>query len=105
MAVKDRWKTFGKSVGRAFASFGRSMATTARVVAGSEERVDNEGNSNLKKAWSQTGRSCGTAGENLGKAAEETAEHIVKDEPNKEEESAKEPEYDPIIIDEEKKSE
>ena len=85
MSVKKKWKTFGKSTGKAFADFGRAVATTAKVVVGKEERVDEEGNSNLRKSWSTAGREFGKAGTSLGKAASATAKKVVgKEEPEEE---------------------
>ena len=83
MSVKDKWKSFGKNTGRAFASFGKAMATTAKVVVGKEERVDEEGNSNLKKSWSETGKGFGKAGASLGQAASATAKKVVDEEDDK----------------------
>ena len=85
MSVKDKWKTFGKNTGKAFTNFGKAMATTAKVVVGKEERVDEEGNSNLMKSWSATGKGFGQAGTALGKAASATAKKAVgKDDPESE---------------------
>ena len=64
------------------------MATTAKVVVGKEERVDEEGNSNLKKAWKKTGVGFGEAGKKLGEAAVDTVDKLDEEEA-KEEEPAK----------------
>ena len=77
MSVRSKWKTFGKNTGKAFASFGKSMATTAKVVVGKQDRVDEEGNSTLKKSWTATGKGFGQAGTSLGKAASATAKKAV----------------------------
>ncbi|MBE6127021.1 MAG: hypothetical protein E7182_03495 [Erysipelotrichaceae bacterium] len=83
MSVRDKWKAFGVNTGKAFASFGKSMATTAKVVVGKQERVDEEGHSTLKRSWTATGKGFGQAGASLGKAASATAKKVVgKDEPN-----------------------
>ena len=77
ISVRGKWKTFGKSTGRAFKNFGKAVATTAKVTVGSEERVDEEGNSKLKKAWAETGKGIGKAGSSLGHAAAATAKKVV----------------------------
>ena len=82
MSVKDKWKTFGKSMGKAFANFGKAMATTAKVVLGKEDRIDEEGNSNLRKSWSAAGKGFGKAGTALGKAASATAKKAVGQSPS-----------------------
>ena len=81
MSVKQKWKTFGKSTGEAFMNFGKAMATTAKVALGKEERLDEEGNSTLRKSWTAAGKGFGKAGTSLGKAAASTAKKAVgKDE-------------------------
>lgn len=72
MSVKKSWKTFGRNVGKAFTNFGKSMATTARVVVGTEDRVNEEGRSTLKTSWTATGKGFGEAGKSLGSAAKAT---------------------------------
>ncbi len=80
MSLKDKWKKFGKSTGRAFANFGRSMKTTAKIILDEEENtVDENGESKLHKSWRTTGRGFGEAGTNLGKAAAGTAKRVVDD--------------------------
>ncbi len=86
MSVKSKWKTFGKSVGKAFSNLGHSFATTAKAALGDEPRVDEEGHSTLKQSWGETGRSFGKAGSNLGHAASATAKKAVGEE-DKEEDS------------------
>ncbi|MBQ7249948.1 MAG: hypothetical protein IJS37_01165 [Bacilli bacterium] len=56
MSAKQKWKTFGKNTGQTFANFGRSVKTTARVVVGAEERVNENGESTLKTSWKKTGK-------------------------------------------------
>lgn len=73
MSVKQKWKTFGKNTGKAFANFGRSVKTTARVVVGADERINEDGESTLKTSWKKTGKGFGEAGKSLGKAAAATA--------------------------------
>lgn len=72
MSKKESWKNFGKSAGNAFKNFGQSIATTAKIVVGDEEKVDEQGNSKLKQTWNKTGKGFGQAGKSLGEAAEET---------------------------------
>lgn len=85
MSTKDKWKAFGKNTGQAFKNFGKSVATTARVVIGEEERVNQDGKSTLKESWATTGKGFGKAGTSLGKAAQSTAEKVVGEEEEKEE--------------------
>lgn len=85
MSVKQKWKTFGKNTGKAFANFGRSVKTTARVVVGAEERVNENGESTLKTSWKKTGKGFGESGKALGKAAAATAKKpFGKEEPTEE---------------------
>lgn len=72
MSKKENWKNFGKNTGQAFVNFGKSVAKTANIVVGNEDKVDENGNSKLKQTWSTTGKGFGTAGKSLGKAASET---------------------------------
>ena len=86
MSLKDDWKKFGKNTGKAFANFGHALGTTAKVVLGEESRVDEEGNSTLKKTWTKTGKGFGESGKSLGQAAAATVEQTFeKDEAPKEE--------------------
>lgn len=87
MSLKEQWKNAGKGIGHAFANFGKSMATTAKVVLGKEERVDEEGNSTLKKSWTKTGKGFGEAGKGLGQAAVGTVDKIAGEEEEKKEET------------------
>ena len=89
MSLKDKWKSFGKNTGQAFKNFGQSVATTAKVVVGTEDRVDEEGNSTLKKSWSKTGKGFGTAGKSLGSAAKGTAQKPFEEKPEKEKDDSK----------------
>ena len=89
MSLKDKWKSFGKNTGQAFKNFGQSVATTAKVVVGTEDRVDEEGNSILKKSWSKTGKGFGTAGKSLGSAAKGTAQKPFEEKPEKEKDDSK----------------
>lgn len=78
MALKDKWKDFGKNTGRAFTNFGKAMGKTAKIVFTDEEnKVDENGNSELKNAWKNTGKSFGTAGKSLGTAAGGTGKKII----------------------------
>lgn len=73
MSKKESWKSFGKNTGNAFKNFGKAIAKTAKVAFGDDEnKVDENGESELKKAWKATGKGFGTAGSSLGKAAKDT---------------------------------
>ncbi len=72
MAKKESWKSFGKNTGNAFKNL-KAIAKTAKVAFGDDEnKVDENGESELKKAWKTTGKGFGTAGSSLGKAAKDT---------------------------------
>lgn len=91
--MKENWKKFGKKTGKAFANFGRSLKTTARVVLGEESRVNEEGKSTLKTTWTETGKGFGESGKSLGEAAKATIQK-----PFEEKESPKQPEGDIIDV-------
>ena len=77
MALKDKWKNAGKSIGGAFSNFGKAVATTAKVAVGKEEKTNEEGQSTLKQAWKKTGKGFGEAGKDLGGAAKGTAKKVA----------------------------
>ena len=96
MALKDKWKNAGKSIGGAFKNFGKAMKTTAKVAfSDEEEKVDENGETELKKAWKDTGKGFGKAGKSVGTAAKGTAQKVVGDE-EKEKEPAK-PSEDEVV--------
>ena len=105
MALKDKWKDAGKSIGGAFSNLGKAIGTTAKIVAGKEEKRDEEGNNNFKEAWKKTGKGFGKAGKSLGKAAKGTVDKVFDEE--KETEDIKKEEKDIIEVEviEEKKDE
>ena len=70
MGVKDKWKNAGKSIGGAFANFGRAMGDTAKVAFTDEEK-------DLGESWKKTGQGFAKAGVDLGDAAEESADKVV----------------------------
>ena len=98
MSVKEKWKTFGKSTGQAFTNFGKSVATTAKVVVGKESNVNDEGKSTLKESWKKTGKGFGTAGKSLGKAASGTAKKVVGEDDEVVTETKEEPEVVEIEV-------
>ena len=80
MALKDEWKQTGKDVGTAFSNFGKAMGKTAKVVfTDDENKVDENGDSELKKAWKDMGKGFGQAGKSFGKATGDTAKSVVDD--------------------------
>ena len=90
MSLKKKWKRFGKNTGKAFTNFGQSVAKTAKVAFTDEEnKVDEEGHTELRNAWKETGKSFGEAGKALGKAAQGTAQKIIGVEQPDEEEVEK----------------
>lgn len=81
MALKEKWKTFGKDTGKAFANFGKSIGKTAKVAFTDEKnKVEENGRHELSNSWRETGKSFGEAGKALGVAAEGTVEKIIEDE-------------------------
>ena len=86
MALKKKWKRFGKDTGKAFTNFGKSVAKTAKVVFADDENVREEnGKTQIANAWAETGKSFGRAGKSLGKAAQGTAQKVVGTEKDDEE--------------------
>ena len=87
MALKKKWKRFGKATGEAFTNFGKSVAKTAKVVfADDENKREDNGKTEIRNAWTKTGKSFGEAGKSLGKAAQGTAQKVVGVEEPEEEE-------------------
>lgn len=85
---KENWKTFGKNTGKAFASFGKAVADTTKVVVGNEENKKEEnGKTKLGNDWTETGKGFGEAGKSLGTAIAET----FKDDEKKKRQSKKMP--------------
>lgn len=85
MSKKDNWKAFGSDTGHAFKNFGKAMGKTAKIATGNEEnKVNEDGKTELKDAWSKTGKEFGKAGKALGKAAKTT---FKQERPKKEDNS------------------
>lgn len=81
MALKDKWKDFGKNTGKAFTNFGKAVGKTAKTVFADEEsKKEENGHTELTNAWRETGKSFGDAGKSLGEAAEGTGEKIIGEE-------------------------
>lgn len=93
MALKDKWKNTGVSIGHAFKNFGKAVATTAKVAVGKEEnKVGEDGKTTLRSSWTKVGHGFGDAGKSIGDSASGTAKKVVGKEekekaPNKIEES------------------
>lgn len=78
MGLGDKWKDAGKNIGGAFANFGKAMGKTAKVVfTNDENKIDENGDSELHNAWKETGKGFGEAGKSLGKAAAGTGKKVV----------------------------
>lgn len=78
MALKDKWKNAGKSIGGAFSNFGKAMGTTMKVAFTDEKNeVEENGHTKLANAWRNTGKGFGKAGKSLGKAAQGTAQKVI----------------------------
>lgn len=75
MALKDKWKKTGKDTGKAFGNFGKAMGKTAKTVFADEEnKVEENGHTEVSNAWRETGKSFGEAGKSLGKALQGTGQ-------------------------------
>ena len=88
MGLGDKWKNAGKNIGGAFANFGKAVGKTAKVAFTDEKNEkDENGETELGKAWKQTGKGFANAGESIGEAAEGTVDKVVgkEDEEEKEE--------------------
>ena len=73
MALKDKWKDTGKSVGGAFANFGKALGKTMKVAFTDDENmIEANGHTETSNAWRETGKAFGEAGKSLGQAAEGT---------------------------------
>lgn len=97
MSLKEKWKEFGKDTGKAFANFGKSMGKTAKVAfTDDENKVEENGHTELGNSWHETGKSFGEAGKALGKAAQGTGQKIFGEEEKKDDAPMKEagPEVD-----------
>lgn len=78
MALREKWKKFGKNTGRAFGNFGKAMGKTAKVAFTDDENMlEANGHTELGNAWRETGKAFGEAGKSLGKAAEGTVDKVV----------------------------
>jgi len=100
MALKDKWKNFGKNTGKAFTNFGKTVGKTARVVfAGESNEVEENGSTELANDWKETGKSFGRAGKSLGKAAQGTGQKIIGVEQSEDESETTVEKPEEIIID------
>ena len=86
MALKDKWKNTGKSIGGAFKNFGKAVATTAKVAVGNEENEVNEetGKTTLRSAWTDVGHGFGDAGKSIGTSAKGTVDKVAGNEEKEE---------------------
>ena len=100
MSLKDEWKKTGKSIGSAFSNFGKAIGKTAKVAfTDDENKVDENGDSELKKAWRDTGKGFGEAGKDLGTAAGDTAKEAVEEMDEKAEKRKEEKEKKKNVVD------
>lgn len=99
MALKDKWKNTGKSIGGAFKNFGKAMATTAKVAVGKEENTVNEetGKTALREAWTNTGHGFGDAGKSIGTSAKGTVDKVVGEEEEEKKEEPTKPNEEEVI--------
>ena len=97
MALKDKWKNTGKSIGGAFKSFGKAVATTAKVAVGDEENEVNEetGKTTLRSAWTDVGHGFGDAGKSIGTSAKGTVDKVAGEE--EEEKPVEKPSEEEVI--------
>ena len=81
MPVKDEWKQTGKYTGAAFNNLGKALGKTAKVVfTDDENKVEENGRTEVSNAWREVGKSFGEAGKSFGKAAKDTAIEVFDDE-------------------------
>lgn len=99
MALKDKWKNTGKSIGGAFKNFGKAVATTAKVAVGNEENEVNEetGKTTLRSAWTDVGHGFGDAGKSIGTSAKGTVDKVAGNE-EKEEKPSKPKEEEVVDV-------
>ena len=77
MALKTRFKNLGKSIGGTAKSFGKAVATTAKVAVGKEKNeVGEDGKSTLKSSWSNVGHGFKDTGKAAGSAAKGTVKKV-----------------------------
>ena len=106
MALKNKWKDFGKNTGKAFTNFGKTVGKSARVVfAGEANEVEDNGSTEIANGWKETGRSFGRAGKSLGKAAQGTGRKILGVEQNDDEKDVQVEKPEEIIVDAEENKE
>lgn len=81
MALKEKWKTTGKNIGRAFKNLGHALGETAKVAVGEEDNtvVTENGETRLRESWKKTGKGFKEAGCSFGHALEATFEDEPKD--------------------------
>ena len=95
MALKDKWKNTGKSIGGAFKNFGKAVATTAKVAVGKEENsVNEDGKTKLRDSWTNVGHGFGDAGKSIGTSAKGTVDKVAGKE---EKEEVKKPEESEVV--------
>lgn len=104
MALKDKWKNTGKNIGGAFTSFGKAIGKTAKVAFSKDEnKVDENGESELKKAWKDTGKGFKESGKSFGTAAAGTVDKVLDKEEKEEKPKEEVVEAEFEKVDEEKK--
>ena len=104
MALKEDWKKTGKDVGTAFADLGKSLGKTAKVVfTDDENKVEENGHTELGNKWKKTGKDFGEAGKSFGKASLHTAQKVVNCDDKKANKDIKKDEAIDVEIIEDKK--
>ena len=76
MALREKWKEFGKNTGAAFKNLGKALGDTGKVVLGDENKSEDGTRTKTGESWSKVGHSFGEAGKSLGKAAVGTVEKV-----------------------------
>ena len=81
MALKQKWKKSGKSVGKAFKNFGRAFGKTMKVAFTDDPNcIESNGHTETANRWRETGKAFGEAGKDFGEAMEGTIDKVIGEE-------------------------
>ena len=85
MSLKDKWKRFGKGMGKSFSGLGKSIVKSAKVgmdkLSEDEPAEKKEGQEQkpLSENWKEVGKSFGETGVAFGAAVTGTAKKVADD--------------------------
>ena len=81
MALKQKWKKSGKSVGKAFKNFGRAFGKTMKVAFTDDPNcIEVNGHTETANRWRETGKAFEEAGKDFGEAMEGTIDKVIGEE-------------------------